>query len=170
MDLQMLVFLLLAAVALSSAVLMVTRRNLVHSALYLIVTFFAVAAVYVVLQAEFIAAVQVLVYAGGIMVLFLFVIMLVDLPRDLGGARRPRTGHVAAALLLTLLVVGPLGYYVGASRLRPAVSTGALVAQGGNLETVALTLFRYYLLPFEVVSILLLVAMVGAIVLARARV
>lgn len=170
MDLELLVFALLAGVGLSSAVMVITRKNLVHSAMYLIVTFFSVAAVYVLLHAEFLAVVQVLVYAGGIMVLFLFVIMLVDLPREVAAPRRGRRGHVAAAALLTALVVGSLGVYVWASGLRPAPDTSALGAEGGNLETVAITLFRYYLLPFEVVSILLLVAMVGAITLAKVKI
>ena len=80
MEPQLVIFTLLAAVGLGSAVMMITRKNPVHSALYLVVTFFSVAGIYVVLGAAFLAAVQVLVYAGGIMVLFLFVIMLVDSP------------------------------------------------------------------------------------------
>ncbi len=168
MELRLLVFVLFAVVGLCSAVLMVTRRNLVHSALYLVVTFFVVAAMYVLLQAEFIAAVQVLVYAGGIMVLFLFVILLVDLPREMASAGGSRKVPVALAGTLTALLVGLLGYYGTATRLAPAAYTSVPSRQGGNLETVALTLFRYYLLPFEVVSLLLAVAMVGAILLARA--
>ncbi len=169
MEPQLLAFVLLALVALFSAVMMVTRRNLVHSALYLVVTFLAVAAIYVVLHAEFLAVVQVLVYAGGIMVLFLFVILLVDLPREMAARKRSRKGHVATALILSALVVGLLGYELATTRGTSGPPGSPLSAEGGNLEAVALTLFRYYLLPFEVVSLLLLVAMVGAILLARPK-
>lgn len=169
MDAQMLVFLILAAVALGSAVMVITRRNAVHSALYLIVTFFAVAAIYALLHAEFIAAVQVLVYAGGIMVLFLFVIMLVEPPR--GASRKPpRRGHVAVCASLSGLVVALLAWKFWLGEPERASDVSALGTHGGNLETVALSLLRHYLLPFEVVSVLLLVALVGAVVLARPKV
>jgi NADH-quinone oxidoreductase subunit J len=148
--------------------MVVTRRNPVHSALYLIVTFFTVAAVYVVLHAEFIAAVQVLVYAGGIMVLFLFVILLVDVTRE-EGLRRVGKGHIALSAVLTILVIVPVGFYALGDAPESAADLSALTADGGNLETVSMSLFRYYLLPFEVISILLLVALVGAVMLARAR-
>jgi NADH-quinone oxidoreductase subunit J len=127
-----------------------------------------VAGIYVLLHAEFLAAVQVLVYAGGIMVLFLFVILLVDLPREAVEPRPRRPLHVAVAAGLAALVAGTLVVFAVARPVRAAAPT-ALGGDGGNLETVALTLFRHYLLPFEAVSILLLVAMVGAIVLARAK-
>jgi len=168
-DPQFVAFVLLALVGLFAALMMVTRTNLVHAALYLVVTFLVVAAMYVVLHAEFLAAVQVLVYAGGIMVLFLFVILLVDLPREMAAPRKPRNVHVATALILSAVVVGLLGYEVVVTRAAPSAGGASLFAEGGNLETVALALFRYYLLPFEVVSLLLLVAMVGAILLARAK-
>jgi NADH-quinone oxidoreductase subunit J len=170
MDGQMLIFLAFAAVALASAVMMVTRRNLVHSALYLIVTFFAVAAIYVLLHAEFLGAIQVLVYAGGIMVLFLFVILLVERPRAEGAAVRPRRVHVAASAVMTALVAGLLAWYFLAGAPHRAGDAAPLAAGGGNLETLADAMFRSYLLPFEAVSILLLVALVGAVVLARPKV
>jgi len=167
---QLVIFTLLAAVGLGSAVMVITRKNPVHSALYLVVTFFSVAGIYVVMGAAFLAAVQVLVYAGGIMVLFLFVIMLVDTPEH-GGTRRIRGKHAGAAAILTALVTALLGYQLAnAGPLGGAAGdTSALASQGGNLEAVATSLFQYYLLPFEVVSVLLLVAMVGAIVLARSK-
>jgi NADH-quinone oxidoreductase subunit J len=168
MDGQFLIFLVLALVALASAVMVVTRRNPVHAALYLIVTFFAVAAIYVLLRAEFLGAVQVLVYAGGIMVLFLFVILLVDRPGT-GTMPAPRRVHVASSALMTALVAGLLAWYFLAGGPARANDAAALAGNGGNLETVAVAMFRYYLLPFEAVSILLLVAMVGAIVLARPK-
>ena len=168
MDGQMIIFVMLAAVALASSVMVVTRRNPVHSALYLIVTFFAVAAIYVLLHAEFLGVVQVLVYAGGIMVLFLFVILLVERPGT-GAAPKPRRVHVAASALMTALVAGLLASHFLAGGPAHAKDAAVLAGSGGNVETVAVTMFRYYLFPFEAVSILLLVAMVGAIVLARPK-
>lgn len=169
MDPQFAVFLALAAVGVVSALLVISSRNPVHSALYLVVTFFSVAAVYVLLRAEFIAVVQVLVYAGGIMVLFLFVILLVDVYRE---AERPRLGpgHVLFASVLTAAAVVPVAVYALSTSPEAGGDVAVLADQGGNLETVALALFRHYLLPFEVVSVLLLVALVGAVVLARSRV
>jgi NADH-quinone oxidoreductase subunit J len=156
-------------VALFSAFMVVTRRNPVHSALYLVVTLFSVAAIYVVLHAEFLAMVQILVYVGGIMVLFLFVIFLVRPTKE--DETTWRTGpHVVTAMVLTLVIVAALAMQL--LQQSPGTVNEAAVAreaafEGGNIGMVSLTLFRYYLLPFETVSILLLVAMVGAIVLAR---
>ena len=168
MDWQLFMFCLFAAVGLASSLMVITRRNPLHSALFLVVTFFSVAAVYVLLNAEFIAVVQVLVYAGGILVLFLFVILLVDVRRETG-LRRIGAGHLVGAVGLTALVVLPLAIYVWGAAPQTAAETSALAVEGGNLETVAMSLFRHYLLPFEVVSIMLLVALVGAVVLARSK-
>jgi len=169
MSVQLLIFLVLAAVGVASAAMVVTRRNPVHSALYLVVTFFTVAAVYVLLHAEFLAAVQVLVYAGGIMVLFLFVILLVEGPSE-AAKRRARPVHVATSAALVAVTTGLVAWHVLGASPSSAADKAPLAAGGGNLETVAMALFRHYLLPFEVVSILLLVALVGAVVLARSKV
>ena len=171
---QLFVFYALAALTVGSAALVVTRRNPVHSALALVVAFLGVAGIYVVLEAEFIAAAQVLVYAGGIMVLFLFVIMLVDLEergRTVAPVlRRRRVRAVVFSAALTALLVAVLlvsffnlGY--------PAPSgAGEALATEGNLSAVAVALFDHYVLPFEVASVLLLVAMIGAVVLAKAKI
>jgi NADH-quinone oxidoreductase subunit J len=161
------VFYILASVALLSAVMVIWSRNVVHSAIYLVLTFLCVAGVYVLLRAEFVAAVQVFVYAGGIVVLFLFVIMLVNLKDALGPRVRVHAtvsaivGAAATILLLYVAVSGGLrsGYGPGFD----------LSAQGGNLQQVGWALYSDYLLPFEIASILLLVAMIGAIVLARQK-
>jgi NADH-quinone oxidoreductase subunit J len=161
------VFAAFAIVALLSAVMVITRKNPVHSAIYLLVTLFSVACIYVLLRAEFLAAVQVLVYAGGIMVLFLFVIFLVR--PDKPGTRSWRRGpHVAIAFFMAALLVGTLVWQLVAGG--PGITGETALAVGaeeGNLEWVSMTLFRYYLLPFETVSILLMVALVGAVVIAR---
>ena len=161
------IFYILASVALLSAVMVIWSRNVVHSAIYLVLTFLCVAGVYVLLRAEFVAAVQVFVYAGGIVVLFLFVIMLVNLKDALGPRVRVHatvSAVVGAAATILLLYVAVSG------GLRSTWSRGVdLSAQGGNLQQIGWALYRDYLLPFEIASILLLVAMIGAIVLARQK-
>jgi len=161
------IFYILASVALLSAVMVIWSRNVVHSAIYLVLTFLCVAGVYVLLRAEFVAAVQVFVYAGGIVVLFLFVIMLVNLKDALGPRVRVHatvSAVVAAAATILLLYVAVSG------GLRPGYASGHdLAAQGGNLQQIGYALYSDYLLPFEIASILLLVAMIGAIVLARQK-
>ncbi len=161
-------FWIFAVVVVLGAVGVVAMRQPVHSALCLLMSFLGVAALFVIAHAEFLAAVQVLVYAGGIMVLFLFVILLVETPgRE--PARRRRRFHVAASLVLTGLVLAILAaHFVRGGEPTPA-ARASLGSAGGNIETVAVALFRSYLLPFEIVSILLLVALVGAIVLARSK-
>jgi NADH-quinone oxidoreductase subunit J len=165
------VFGLLAAVTVLGAIGVITRKNPVHSALLLIATLMSVAGIYVMLEAEFLAAVQVLVYAGGVMVLFLFVIMLVDLEqrgKEPGPVKKISKGAVAAGTVLTLVFLCVLLSTFAMEPLGASTAGGeALRAGGGNLGSVALVMFRYYLLPFELASVLLLVAMVGAIVLGR---
>ncbi len=164
------VFYCLAAVALAGAVGVIAFRRPVHAALSLLGTFLAVAGVFVLMQAEFLAAVQVLVYAGGIMVLFLFVIMLVkarDIPEEPQYMRR----LVPAAVILGALLAALVGVGVWAAAAgAPADSDALRLVAGsplGNTEAVGWSLYRDYLLPFEVVSIVLLVAMIGAIVMGR---
>ena len=163
MNLGLLVFYFFAALAVVGAVMMVTRRNPVHSAVYLVLTFIAVAAIYVMLDAEFLFVVQILVYAGGILVLFLFVIMLVNLDdsRRYSGGRL----HLGLSAALALLLFGMLAM-VFVKEAPPAPAAVAPMAEG-NLQMVGSLLYQNYLIPFEVVSVLLLVAMIGAIVLAK---
>jgi len=165
------VFYILGTILLLSGVLVITARNPVHGVLFLVLAFFCVAGIYVILSAEFLAAVQILVYAGGILVLFLFVIMLVPLEPE--GMRKPvRTArNVAWSLLSALLVAGVLmTFFRGAQPVGQGGTVDTLVAYGGNIEAVGMELYRRYLLPFEIASILLLVAMIGAVVLARRQV
>jgi NADH-quinone oxidoreductase subunit J len=152
-----LVFYLLAAVAVAGGVGVIAFAHPVHAALSLLATFLAVAGLFVLQHAEFIAAVQILIYAGGVMVLFLFVIMLVNV-RNL-----PEEPQYLRRLVPVAVVLGGL----------LAVLTGVGVwaalggAAAGNTEAVGWSLYRDYLLPFEVVSVVLLVAMIGAIVMGR---
>ncbi len=161
------VFYVLASIALISAVMVIGSRNVIHSAIYLVLTFFCVAAVYVLLRAEFVAVVQVLVYAGGILVLFLFAIMLVNL-RDRPG---PRLGlHATLSGIVGASVVGMILYVYSTGRLARSLFLGPpQTGGGGNIQMLGAALYRDYLLPFEIASILLLVAMIGAIVLARQK-
>ena len=159
------IFYFFAALAVVGGVMMITRKNAVHAAIYLVLTFVSVAAIYILMGAEFLFAVQVLVYAGGIMVLFLFVIMLVNLeePRRFSGGRL----RLALSATLTLLLFGMLASLFARAPQGAAVAASPLGE--GNLQRVGAALFTDYLLPFEAVSVLLLVAMIGAIVLGRPR-
>ena len=167
-------FYIISAIILGGALAMVTSRSLVRSIIWMVVSFVGVGALFLLLEAEFIAAVQILVYAGGIVVLFLFVIMLVNL----GEMQRMEYLHrqwLPAVLLVTLLLA-ELGVMMwGGAQEMGAPSADQLDAalrgvRGGNIETIGMTLYTQYILPFEVVSVLLLVAMIGAIYLAKKRV
>ncbi len=164
------VFYCLAACTLAGAIGVIALRNPVHAALSLLGTFLCVAGLFVLMHAEFIAAVQILVYAGGVMVLFLFVIMLVrvrTIPQEPQYLRSFVPAAVGVGALLAVLV----GVGLWAAAQGPPASGAVLqTVQGvslGNTEAVGWNLYRDYLLPFEVVSIVLLVAMIGAIVMGR---
>ena len=165
---EAIVFYLLAACILGFGVLVVASRNPVHSVVFLVLDFLCVAALYVTLGAEFVAAIQVLVYAGGIVVLYLFVVMLVNVKRPpeafSAGGRHGMLGlALAGAVLVEAVAIAAW------SRLSPAAPASAaqVLPVTGNTEQVGWLLYTSYLIPFEVASMLLLVAMVGAIVLAR---
>ena len=164
-------FYTLSVLILGFAVLVVSTRNTVHSVLFLVSTFLFVAALYVVLGAEFLAVVQILVYAGGIVVLYLFVVMLVNLKRPpethFDPRRAARLGLLLAGAVLAELVA--IVVYSAASQPSPveAVATAVSPVSGGNVERLGYLLYTDYLIPFEVASVLLLVAMIGAIVLAK---
>jgi NADH-quinone oxidoreductase subunit J len=157
------VFAVLAVIAAGSALGLVLKKNPIHGALFLVVNLASVAALYLSLGAEFLAAAQVIVYAGAIMVLFVFAIMvLIPGKEETGPDPRRRIRLVAlpvGAILLVLLVI-----VAG----RTVVGTGPAGAPG-NVEAVGRLLFTDYLFPFELTSVLLLAAMVGVLLLARRR-
>jgi NADH-quinone oxidoreductase subunit J len=164
-------FTVLAVVTVITAILVIVQRNPVASAIYLIITLFSLAGVYLLLNAPFIAVIQVLVYAGAIMVLFLFVIMLLNLEKE----RRLITRHRLQKVLgvfLGIILLGLIGMIFksvlleGSKGKFPPEKVAAL----GNTEVVARLLFTDYLLPFEITSVLLLVAIIGAIVLAKRQI
>jgi NADH-quinone oxidoreductase subunit J len=166
--LEAIAFYFLGACILGFAVLVVSTKDTVHSVLFLVLDFLFVSALYVMLGAQFLAAIQVLVYAGGIVVLYLFVVMLVNLRRPPEAHRDPhrrsKTGFgLAAAVLVELGVILVYGYMRPAQTVVPA----AVLPVTGNTEQVGWLLYTSYLIPFEIASMLLLVAMIGAIVLAK---
>ena len=159
------VFFLLAAIATGSALGLVLKKNPIHGALFLVVNLGSVAVFYLMLGAEFLAAAQIIVYAGAIMVLFVFAIMVLFPGKEETGPD-PRRRYRLAALPLGLLLLGQLVLVVARPRAPAAPSAPA----AGSVESVARLLFTDYLLPFELTSVLLLAAMVGVLVLARRRV
>jgi NADH-quinone oxidoreductase subunit J len=166
--LELITFMILAVLALVSAVLVITRRNAVHSAIWLVVTLFAVGGIFLLQHAEFLFAVQIILYVGGIMVLFLFVVMLVDIDVTLKQARFARQWQLA--LVTALLVVAQLGYALynhGQGLNLPARPMVNAPAQ--NTQAVGMTLYQNYMLPVEIASLLLLVAMVGAVIMAKRK-
>jgi len=166
---QSIAFYTLAAFILGFAVLVVSTKDTVHSVLFLVLDFLFVAALYVLLGAPFLAAIQILVYAGGIVVLYLFVVMLVNLKRPPEAHQDPhrqmRFGlGLAVAMLVELGMIGARSY---ASPAPAFVAPLAAMPVSGNTEEVGWLLYTSYLIPFEIASMLLLVAMIGAIVLAK---
>lgn len=163
---EVVAFYVLSALILACAVLVITAKNTVHSVLFLVLNFLFVAALYVLLGAEYLAAIQVLVYAGGIVVLYLFVVMLVNLKRSPEAhsdpRRRSRLGLAVAAVVLVEIVAIAIRGGNEVASVPPAAVVGS-----GNTEQVGWLLYTQYLIPFEVASVLLLVAMVGAIVLTK---
>ena len=167
MSSDLIVFLVLALVAIASANGMLFSRNAVYSALFLVLNFVTVAVFYILLGAPFIAMSQITVYAGAIMVLFLFVIMLLG-AESLIPAQSLPWQRPAAILLAIILLVQSVYIVLARTGVDVAISQpGAEVNNMENLRMMAMELFNNYLLPFEVTSILLLVAMVGAITLSR---
>jgi NADH-quinone oxidoreductase subunit J len=160
-------FYTLAAFILGFAVLVVTTRDTVHSVLFLVLDFLFVAALYVLLDAPFLAVIQVLVYAGGIVVLYLFVVMLVNLKRPPEAHHDPHR-RTKLGFFLAVAVLLELGVISAYQTTRPAlVVPGPPMPVTGNTEQVGWLLYTSYLIPFEIASMLLLVAMIGAIVLAK---
>ena len=169
--LHLVLFFIFAAVCVGGAINLLAQRHPINSALSLIVVMGSLAVIYLLLGAEFVAAVQVIVYAGAVMVLFVFVIMLLNAGEE---ERIPRASRVATRLGVPGLIIGlSIGIWV-VSRLTgldkigiggPAVMNGN--AAFGNPTAVGHLLFREFLLPFEVTSVLILIAIMGAVVLAR---
>lgn len=167
---ELFLFLSFSFICVASAGMVVLHPHPVKSALFLIVSFFSMGGLYLLLQAEFVALMQVLVYAGAVMVLFLFVIMLLNLkPRDEEKGGIFDRGRYALPLVAVMLGCFLSAFYRPFAKLGQTALQGPqwMEAQGGNIRAVGSLLFREYLLPFEITSVLLLVAVVGIIVLAK---
>ncbi len=166
LNLHVVLFALFAIGAVATALMTITRRNPVASAMSLVGHFFMLAGLYLTLQAQFVAAVQVLVYAGAIMVLVVFVIMLLNLGKEQqaaerGSVIRATVGTLLAALLVVVMFVLLLGRPTGKTHLH------ADAVRIGTTEAIGQSLFTEYLFPFEAVSLLLLASLIGAVVIAR---
>ena len=167
---EALLFYSLAAVMIVSSLMVIFRKNPVHSALFLVLTFFCLGAVYLLLHAQFIAAVQVIVYAGAIMVLFLFVIMLLNLEKETSSQSGHGMQKFSATVLSVLLAISLVS--IMSAKVFTGVKgtyTPETVNTVGNSEVIGRLLFTEYLLPFEVTSVLLLAAIVGAIILSKRK-
>ena len=161
-----LIFLYFAAVIIASAVLTITRRNPVHSVLFMLLLFFHIAGVFVLLNAEFLAAVQLIVYAGAILILYLFVVMLLSVDRESSAARANRFwpwligfGLVIAGEIALLVLRGSF----------PADRGQAVKQAGAGVKELGIELYTNYLVPFEIASVILLVGLIGAVMLAKKR-
>ena len=166
--LDQILFYFFAGLAVVSAVLVVTRRNAVHSAIFLITTLLATAGIFLQLHAEFLFIVQIILYVGGIMVLFVFVIMLVNLDVALRQLQFNRGWFVGVVLALALGAQVAYVWLLGSKIPLPGKGGEGLSAE--NTEQVGQVLFGSYILPFEIASILLLVAMIGAVVMGKKRI
>jgi NADH-quinone oxidoreductase subunit J len=169
--LELVLFYIFGAVAIISAILVITQHNVVHSAIFLAATLLSVAGIFLTLHAEFLAGVQVIVYVGGILVLFVFVIMLIAVERSSFERQFNKQWTIALVTSGILIVELIYGVYQGRDTFVLPQVPAAPVAQAiaGNSQQVGMALYTTYLLPFEIASILLLVAIVGAVVLAKKK-
>jgi len=162
-------FFIVALVAIVSSILVVTCRNPINSALSLVMAFFCLATFYVMLDAPFMAAIQVIVYAGAIMVLIVFVIMLLNLRTETGSRYRHA---VAIGSIIGALTLFEIVYFLlrsGFTGARGGLNK-EIIEQVGHTELIGRSMFTDFLLPFEITSILLLVAIIGAVVLAKRKI
>ena len=157
-------FILLALSSILSALLVITTPSPIASALYLVVTFFCIAGFYVLLAAPLLAAIQIIVYAGAVLVLVLFVIMLLNLKRI---EEKISRGWKSAGIVVTILLLGISFAAIAASTAVLVLGTASLPVGFGKVATLGTLLFTQYLYPFEVVSVLLLLAIVGAVAIIR---
>jgi NADH-quinone oxidoreductase subunit J len=164
--LNKIIFAYFAAVVLFSAVMMITRKNPVHSVMYMLLLFFHIAGVFVLLNAEFLAAVQLIVYAGAILILYLFVVMLLSVDRETQAARANKYWPWLVAF--GVLIIGEIALLVMRGSF-PAESGRTMSSLDTSVKALGKELYTNYLVPFEVASVILLVGLVGAVMLAKKR-
>jgi NADH-quinone oxidoreductase subunit J len=159
------VFIIMSLLAIISSVLMITRKNVLHSALFMILAFICSAVFYLLLGCQFLAMIQIIVYAGAVMMLIIFVVMMLDLKKEsmlkTSFTRTKIVGVIVSLVFMLLLIL-----MMGLNGVKGKV--GSLVSIG-DAKTIGSLLFTHYLLPFEVASILLLAAMVGAVMLSKKK-
>jgi len=163
MNITTLVFILLSVIAAGSAIMMITSKSPVHSVLWLIVVFFAISGHYILLNAQFLAIVNIIVYAGAIMVLFLFVVMLMNLNAETEPVKNHRLQLIAivsGGSLLLILVAALM-------KIDVEQQVQMNVGDAGLIKVLGKTLFTNYILPFEISSVLFLSAMIGAVVIGK---
>ncbi|MBO6572254.1 NADH-quinone oxidoreductase subunit J [bacterium] len=161
-------FILLAVLAIGSALAMVINKNVVNSALFLVINMVSLAGIYLLLNAQFLAVIQILVYAGAIMVLFLFVIMLLNVEDEEKLFDKFRVKYFLA-FILGAAVVGQIFYSIaGVTNMLPEISSN--MAEIGTVEAAGDVLYTKYLLPFEMTAILLTAAVVGALMVAQYKI
>jgi NADH-quinone oxidoreductase subunit J len=165
---QWLIFMGVAFTSILTSLLVITRKNPIHSAIFLVLTFVGMAVLYLLLYSQFIAIIQVIVYAGAIVMLILFVLMLLDLQAELRSGLKLVYSKVIGTLLAVLFLFGIL-YSVIFSPLSGKVGPYAPGKLNDDVRAVGEVLFTQYLFPFEIVSILLVAAIVGAVVLSKRR-
>lgn len=159
----LIIFLLLSLLSIVSAVMMITSKNPVNSILWLIVVFFTISGHYILLNAQFLAVVNIIVYAGAIMVLFLFVVMLMNLNKDNEPARNQRRNFMGIVAGLCLLVLLVSVFHAQVAPHDVVTKTG----DSGLIKKLGTTLFTSFVLPFELASVLFLSAMMGAVIIGK---
>jgi NADH-quinone oxidoreductase subunit J len=169
MDFQLIAFYVFAAITTLSALAVISVRNPVHAALFLVLTFFSSAAVWLLAEAEFLAIVLVLVYVGAVMVLFLFVVMMLDI--NTASLREGLGRYVPVGILVAVVMAIEMLILLGVQRFAQTVPSAdpALVASGSNIEWLGTALFTNYLYPFEIAAVILTVAIIAAIVITLRR-
>jgi len=169
MALQLILFIIIASIAAVSSVIMITRPNAVIAAVFLVLNFFALSGLYLLLNAQFIAVVQVIVYAGAIMVLFLFVLMLLNTDSE-QKLFTDKKGIKYFAILISLFVFIQLAFIILKSRLSGSlIPVESASVNAGTIQTIGHQLYLNYIIPFEIAGFLLLAATIGALVLAKKK-
>ena len=169
MTLELILFIILASIAAVTSVVMITRPNAVIAAVFLVLNFFALSGLYLLLNAQFIAVVQVIVYAGAIMVLFLFVLMLLNTDSEHKlFADKQRIKYFA--ILISVFVFIQLTFLIFKSKLSGSLnSVESASVNAGTIQTIGHQLYLNYIIPFEIAGFLLLAATIGALVLAKKK-
>lgn len=165
MELTLILFYVLSSLTVLSALLMVFSKNPVHSILYLIITFFCISGHYVLLNAQFLAIVNIIVYAGAIMVLFLFVVMLMNLNNETISFGKP-TKLLAASLISLLFIALTVGIF-SKNQIASSTAVEPITGEIGLIHNLGTLLYSEYVLPFELSSVLFISAMIGAVMLSK---